>query len=54
MNLTEKHQPTAAEIGRLGGSVKSKAKSDAAKLRNAKRKLEGKPEGGRQKKTQNE
>lgn len=33
-----------ARIGRKGGSVKSPAKSEAAKLRNAKRKAEGKPE----------
>jgi hypothetical protein len=33
-----------SRIGRKGGSVKSPAKSEAAKLRNAKRKTEGKPE----------
>jgi len=37
----------AAQLGSLGGSVKSRAKSEAAKARNAKRKAEGKPEGGR-------
>jgi len=40
----------AATLGRKGGSVKSLAKSDAATARNAKRKAEGKPEGGRPKK----
>lgn len=40
----------AAALGRKGGSVKSPAKSEAAKARNAKRKTEGKPEGGRPKK----
>lgn len=40
----------AATLGRKGGSVKSPAKSEAAKARNAKRKAEGKPEGGRPKK----
>ena len=39
----------AATLGRKGGSVKSPAKSRAAKARNAKRKAEGKPEGGRPK-----
>ena len=42
--------PADAEaMGRKGGSVKSPAKSRAAKARNAKRKAEGKPEGGRPK-----
>jgi len=40
----------AAALGRMGGSVKSPAKSEAAKARNAKRKAEGKPEGGATKK----
>jgi len=40
----------AATLGRKGGSVKSPAKSEAAKARNAKRKAEGKPEGGRPRK----
>jgi len=40
----------AAALGRMGGSVKSPAKSEAAKARNAKRKAEGKPEGGRPRK----
>lgn len=33
-----------SRIGAKGGKVKSPAKSEAAKLRNAKRKAEGKPE----------
>jgi len=41
---------SAVILGRKGGSVKSPAKSDAAKARNAKRKAEGKPEGGRPRK----
>lgn len=40
-NILRRH---LAQIGRKGGSVKSQAKSEAAKLRNAKRKVEGKPE----------
>lgn len=40
----------AAILGRKGGSVRSPAKSAAAIARNAKRKAEGKPEGGRPKK----
>jgi len=40
----------AAALGRKGGSVSSQAKSEAAKARNAKRKAEGKPEGGRPRK----
>ena len=39
----------AATLGRKGGSVKSPAKSAAAIARNAKRKAEVKPEGGRPK-----
>lgn len=39
----------AAALGRKGGSVKSSAKSEAAKARNAARKAEGKPQGGRPK-----
>jgi hypothetical protein len=43
--------PADAEaMGRKGGSVKSPAKSVAAQNRNAKRKAEGKREGGRPKK----
>lgn len=40
----------AAILGRKGGQVKSPRKQKAAKLRNAKRKAEGKNEGGRPKK----
>lgn len=40
----------AAILGRKGGQVRGKNKSAAAKLRNAKRKAEGKNEGGRPKK----
>lgn len=54
MNSAEKSQEytelTASEMGRKGGSVRSAAKSEAAKSRNAKRKAEGKPEGGRPRK----
>lgn len=40
----------ASILGRKGGQVRSSAKSAAAVVRNAKRKAEGKPEGGRPKK----
>ena len=40
----------ARALGSLGGSVKSPAKSKAAKARNAKRKAEGKAGGGRPRK----
>jgi len=48
-NLAHKVETSAAAttLGRKGGSVKSPAKSEAAKARNAARKAEGKPEGGR-------
>ncbi len=49
VEATEDTSP-AATLGRKGGSVKSPAKSEAATARNAKRKAEGKPEGGRPKK----
>jgi hypothetical protein len=44
MRLDEGTRNYLSNIGRKGGSVKSQAKSEAAKLRNAKRKAEGKPE----------
>ena len=40
----------ASALGRKGGSVRSAAKSAAAKANNAARKLNGKPEGGRPRK----
>lgn len=40
----------ASVLGSKGGSVKSETKSKAAVDRNAKRKAEGKPQGGRPKK----
>ncbi len=47
----KKEAASAARVlGSLGGSVKSAAKAEAARARNAKRKAEGKPEGGRPRK----
>ena len=40
----------SALMGRKGGQARTPAKSRAATARNAKRKAEGKPEGGRPKK----
>lgn len=44
---------THEEFSRKGGQVKSPRKSEAAKARNAKRKAEGKPQGGRPKGSKN-
>ena len=46
----EKRSEAARALGRVGGSVKSAAKSEAARARNARRKAEGKPQGGRPRK----
>lgn len=46
----ERRSEAARVLGRMGGLVKSAAKSEAAKARNARRKEEGKPQGGRPRK----